>query len=327
MLSEQAKQVIAGMKAGWKDRPAPDSDKDPTLAAIEAVYAERAMEKNPQILSQHVPDKISVVPEMADGVYGEWLRYLDIAPEKIKDKVILFLHGGGFQTGSCLSRRGMAANIGARAQMDTFIINYRLAPENPYPAAMDDCVTAFIWLVKRGYKPENITVVGESAGACLTLNICHFLRDHYLPLPGKIVPFSPPADMNATYDSRITNLPNDAMMGRPVSEEEISQMLEAAHAGKLGGFKNFYATPEQGESPYVTPIKGTFKGFPKTLIEVGEYEILYDDAVVIHKKMVEEGVDVKLHSWPELFHVFALLPMPESDEVCQEIADFARTDN
>lgn len=322
MLSEQAKQVIAGMKKNWENRPTADPDKDPKLAAIEAVYAERAMVDNPKRPCT-IPDKISVVPEVADGVYGEWLRYLEIAPEKIRDRVILFLHGGGFQTGSCLSRREMAANIGARAHMDTFIINYRLAPENPFPAGMDDCVTAFIWLVKQGYKPENITVVGESAGACLSLNICHFLRDHYLPLPGRIVPFSPLADQIDVYESRIYNLPNDAMLGRNVSEEEIRQMLEDLHAGKLPPAHSLYVTPEQGESPYASPIRGTFAGFPKTLIEVGEYELLYDDAVAIHEKMVKEGVDVKLHSWPELFHVFALLPMPEADEVCQEIAEFA----
>ena len=323
MLSEQAKQVIAMMKSGWANRPAADPDKDPKLAAIEAVYAERAMVDNPNRIAK-VPDKISVIPEMADGVYGEWLQYLNDAPDKIQDKVILFLHGGGFQTGSCLSRREMASNIGVRAKMDTFIINYRLAPEYKWPAGLMDCVTAFIWLLKKGYKPENITVIGESAGAAYTLTMCHYLRDHYLPLPGRICPFSPPADLLHKTDAWFTNLPNDAMLGRNASEEEIAELLEKAHNDELPFGNILFCTEEEAASPYVSPVRGSFKGFPKTLIEAGAYELLADDARWIYEKMTEEGVDVKLHMWDELFHVFALLPMPESDEVCEEIAAFAR---
>lgn len=322
-LSEQAKEVIRQMKAGWNDRKAPDPNKDPRLAALEAVYAERAHVDNPAV-PHFVPDRISVVPQMADGVYGEWLRYLDEAEDKLRERVILFLHGGGFQTGSCLSRRELASNIGVRAKMDTFIINYRLAPENPHPAALEDCVTAFIWLLKQGYKPENVTIVGESAGANLALCTCHFLRDHYLPLPGRIVPFSPPADLGRVFESRVYNLTKDAMMGRNATEEELEAMMKEVKEGVADRGLSFYATGEQTLSPYVSPIRGSFAGFPKTLIEVGEYEILYDDSVMLTEKMKAEGVDVTLHVWEELFHVFALLPMPEADEVCQEIADFAR---
>lgn len=323
MLSEEAKQVINMMKAGWANRPAPDPDKDPKLAAIEGIYAERAMVDSPARVVK-VPDRISVIPEMADGVYGEWLRYLEADPEKSRDKVILFLHGGGFQTGSCLSRREMASKISAYGKMDTFIINYRLAPEYRFPAGLDDCVTAFLWLLKKGYRPGDITVVGESAGANLCLCLSHYLRDHYFPMPGRIVPFSPVVELLDMYESRITKLPVDAMMGRSVSEEEIQEMLEELHSGNWPAGHSLYVTEEEGKSPYASPIRGDFSVFPRMLIEVGGDELLYDDACVLYEKAKSQGADVRLHVWEGLFHVFALFDMPETEAVLREIAEFAK---
>lgn len=323
MLSEEARRVIERMKANWADKPAMDTDKRPQLAVIEEIYAERARVDNPKRIVK-VPDKISVIPEMADGVYGEWLRYLDKDPEKRRDKVILFLHGGGFQTGSCLSRREMASKISVYGKLDTFIINYRLAPEYKFPAGLDDCVTAFLWLLKKGYNPENITVAGESAGANLCLCMSHYLRDHYFPMPGKIVSFSPVVELADMYESRITKLPKDALMGRNVSKEEIEEMLRVLHSGKWPAAHALYVTEEEGKSPYASPIRGDFYVFPKMLIEVGGDEILYDDACTLYEKAKSQGADVRIHVWEELFHVFALFDMPETEAVLQEIADFAK---
>lgn len=324
MLSEQAKQIIAMMmEHRAAHSAAPDPGKDPKLAAIEAVYAERAMVDNPKRIMK-VPDKISVIPEMADGVYGEWLRYLDDAPDKLRDRAILFLHGGGFQTGYCLSRREMAAHIGSLAKMDTFIINYRLAPEYKFPAGLDDCVTAFLWLLKRGFHPDKITVIGESAGANLCLSMSHYLRDHYLPMPGRVVPFSPAVELHDIYESRITRIPTDAMLGRNISQEEIQELLEKLRSGDCPNTHSLYVTDEEAKSPYASPIRGDFSIFPKMLIEVGEAELLYDDAWMLYNKAKSQGADVRIHEWEGLFHVFALFEMPETDAVCEEIAAFAR---
>lgn len=322
MLSEQAKEIIGFLKGHWSERMVQDPDMDPRLAALMAIYEERSRDDEP-FNTMPFPDRLAVVPELADGVYGEWLTYLDELPDKNNDKVILFLHGGAFQTGSCKSRREMAAKIGLRAKMDTFIINYRLAPENPYPAGLMDCVTSFIWLLKKGYNPKNITVVGESAGAALAICMCHYMRDHYLPLPGKICPFSAPADLGEYTSSRIYNLPNDALLGREISQEDIEKGLEELKNGTYKKDISFYCKEEETSSPYVSPIRGDFYDFPKTLLEVGEKELLYEDSLLLYEKMKEQGADVKLHVWEDLFHVFALLPMPESDEVCMEIAEFA----
>lgn len=321
MVSEEAKQIIEMMKKGWEKRQTPDPKKDPKLAAIEGIYAERAMVDDPNI-PRNLPEKVTVVPQMADGVYGEWLRYLEEDLEKRRDRVILFLHGGGFQTGSCLSRRKMAAKISRYAKVDTFMINYRLVPEYKFPAGLEDCVTAFVWLLKKGYHPDQITVVGESAGANLCLSMSHYLRDHYLPMPGKIVPFSPVVELLETYESRIRNLPKDAMMGRTITEQEIEELLEKLHAGELPKGHSLYVTEEEGRSPYASPIRGDFSNFPKMLIEVGADEILYDDAVKLYEKAKAQGAEVRLHEWEGLFHVFALFPMPETEQVLKEIADF-----
>lgn len=324
MLSEQAKQVIAMlMSHRAAATEAKKTDKDPELEAIESIYAERKLVDNPDRIVK-LPDKISVIPEMADGVYGEWLRYLEEDPEKIPDRVILFLHGGGFQTGSCLSRCEMAARIGVFARMDTYIINYRLAPENKFPAGLCDCVTAFIWLLKKGYHPGKITVIGESAGANLCLCLSHYLRDHYLPMLGRVVPFSPVVELNDVYESRIRNLPTDAMLGCNITETEIQAMLDQLHNGTYQRPHSLYVTGEEGKSPYASPIRGDFSVFPKMLIEVGADELLYDDAYALYHKAREQGADVKIHEWEGLFHVFALFEMPETDEVSKEIAAFAR---
>ncbi len=323
MLSEKAEKIIEMMKTQWENRPRQEEKKDPKLAALEGIYAERALVDDPNRIRK-LPDKITVAPQMADGVYGEWLRYSDNLPGKLSDRVILFLHGGGFQTGSCLSRREMAARIGVYARMDTFIINYRLAPEYQFPAALDDCVTAFLWLLKQGYHPAKITVIGESAGANLCLCMSHYLRDHYLPLPGKIVPFSPVVDLMETFESEITNLPKDAMMGRNISQEEIQELLEKRKNGTLKRKRSFYVTEEEAGSIYASPIRGDFSVFPKMLIEVGRDEILYDHAVLLYQKAKEQGADVRIHVWEGLFHVFALFDMPETEEVSEEIAAFAR---
>lgn len=326
MLSEEARQIIERMKANWVNKPTADPEKTPNLVAIEEIYAERARVDDPKRIVK-VPDRISVIPEMADGVYGEWLHYLEEDSEKQKNKVILFLHGGGFQTGSCLSRREMASKISVCGKLDTFIINYRLAPEYKFPAGLDDCVTAFLWLLKKGYHPGNITVVGESAGANLCLCMSHYLRDHYFPMPGKIVAFSPVVELADMYESHITKLPTDAMMGRNVTREELLEMLDMLHNGKWPAEHSMYVTEEERKSPYASPIRGNFYMFPKMLIEVGGDEVLYDDACELYDKAKSQGTDVRIHVWEGLFHVFALFDMPETEAVLKEIADFAKEDN
>ncbi len=323
MVSKEAQvaidQLVAN-KIAKKKRQAQDNS---VMAQAEAVFAERreGLEKGRRT---PVPDKLSVKYDCADGVNGEWLRYLGADPEKIPEKVILFVHGGGFASGSALSRRALAGRIALKAKVDSFSIDYRQFPEYKFPAALDDCATAFLWLMKKGYAPENIVLFGESAGGNLALALPHYLKDHHFPLPGGVCSFSPVVEMLAPYDSHITRANRDAMIGDVFDDSEIPERLEKFRNGENAHLALSYFTKEDGASPYASPIRGDFTGYPRLMLQVGTEELLYDDAVETYKKATAAGVDVTLHEWEGMFHVFALFECPETDAVCQEIGQFIR---
>lgn len=327
MLSEQAMQTI-DMLRGHKIRGAAMARTE-TGTPEERAHREmlrvfegrRAMEE--MALLRPLPDGVSAQPVLADGVPCEWQRYADADPEKCRDKVILFLHGGGFSGGSAATRRVMSAGIVRHAKVDALSVNYRLCPENRFPAGLYDCETAYVWLLRQGYRSENIYVMGESAGGNLSVAIVHYLRAHSLPLPGGICAFSPVVDLEDRFESRVLRANRDPMIGPFLDEKEIPAALERLKTGEVAGAPS-YCTVEERKSPFASPIHGDFTGFPKLLIEVGSEEILYDDSVELERKAREAGVDVRLHVWEGLFHSFAIFDIPETDEVCIEIAAFVR---
>ena len=293
---------------------------DPALLRIQGIYAERNA-LNERAKNVPVPDKLTLQYETADGVHGEWLKYLDSDPEKNREKVILFAHGGGFASGSALSRRALAAKLAIASKMDLYSLDYRQCPEYKFPAPVDDMVTVYLWLLKKGYAPKNIMLFGESAGANLVLALPLYLKDHHLPLPGAVCAFSPPVDMFAKYDSRVTKLKTDAMIGADFDDAEINRMLQELKS-QTEPKDSLYCTADEVYSPYASPIRGDFSGFPRLMIQVGELEPLYDDAVDLAAKAKAAGVEVIYHEWEGLFHVFALFDCPETIAVCEEIAGF-----
>ena len=326
MISKEAAAAAEMLKNGRKMRSqgkAPEGD--PQFLRIQGIYAERNM-LNERAKSYVLPDKLSLEYETAEGVHGEWLRYLSQDPEKDKEKIILFAHGGGFASGSALSRRSLAAKLALASKMDLYSLDYRQCPEYKFPAPVDDMVTVFLWLLKKGYAPQNIMLFGESAGANLVLALPLYLKDHYLPLPGAVCAFSPPVDMFAKYDSRITKLKTDAMIGADFDDSEIPKMLEELRA-QTEPRDSLYCSAQEVYSPYASPIRGDLSGFPRLMIQVGELEPLYDDAVDLAAKAKAAGVEVVYHEWEGLFHVFALFDCPETTEVCQEIAQFFKGGN
>jgi len=302
-------------------------EQNPLLAEYRRIYEERqAVDR----AGRETPlgDRLALTEVLADGVRSEWLRLPDHDPAKIKDRVMLFLHGGGFTTGSAVSRRAFCANITRKACVDSFSINYRQAPEYRYPSSLEDCVSAYLWLLKSGYAPERITVVGESAGATLALSLVHFLRDHYFPLPGGVCAYSPAVDINYNplLESHVRNFNKDALIGAPVSDDVIEAMLAAFRSGKeppeFSAFREMYITEEEARTAYASPIMGNYSGFPRLMIQTGECDMLLDDALILHRKAESAGVDTLLHVWEGLFHVFAFFDMPESEALCGEIAEF-----
>lgn len=221
---------------------------------------------------------------------------------------ILFLHGGAYICGSPELYRQLLWRIAGAARAEVAAIDYRLAPEHPFPAALDDAVAAWRALLIEGGEPQQIAVVGDSAGGGLTLALALRLRDAGEPLPGAVVALSPWTDLACTGES----------LYRKAAADPILNPDDVAH---LAGF---YLSGADPHSPYASPLYGDPRGLPPTLIQVGSDEILRDDAVRMADRMRLAGVPVELESWPRMphvWHAFAAL-LPEARQAIARIGEF-----
>ncbi len=253
-----------------------------------------------------IPEDVSVTPAIAGGVPAEWVAASGVATER----VLLYLHGGGYVIGSPATHRGLAASLSVAADCRVLSLDYRLAPENPYPAAVEDACAAYRWLLSEGVAPQKIALAGDSAGGGLTLATLIALRDAGDALPGAAVPISPWTDMQATGESMQTNLKNDPMV----------------EPGGLMGMAKMYLGSADPTQPTAAPLHGDFSGLPPLLIQVGALETLLDDATRVAAKAKAAGVNVTLEVWPEMVHVWHLFaPMlPEGREAINRIGEFLR---
>jgi acetyl esterase/lipase len=241
----------------------------------------------------------------ADGVDGEWISPAD-APD---GKAILYLHGGGFRIGSVASHRDLISQIALASGCRVLAINYRLAPEHRYPAALDDVLAGYRWMLGRGLKPDNIAFAGDSAGGNLVLAAMLALRERALPLPVAGVLMSPWTDLAATGASYVTRAEVDPIHQRP--------MILALAKNYLGG---------QGDpcDLLVSPLYADLAGLPPLLIQVGDRETVLDDSVMFADKARAAGVDVSLEVWDGMIHVFQMFgaELPEAHQAIASIAGF-----
>ncbi|MBV1930962.1 MAG: alpha/beta hydrolase [Porticoccaceae bacterium] len=253
-----------------------------------------------------VPDDVTLEPVDVDGVPGEFL----IAPGASADKVVLYLHGGGYAIGSIKSHRYLMQNISRHSGAKTLGIDYRLAPENPFPAALEDATKAYRWLLAQGYKPENIAIGGDSAGGGLTLATLINLRDQGDPLPAAGVLISPWADLSGEADS-------------VTSRADADPMIKPDGLYSLGGQ---YLNGADPKTLLASPMFAGMNGLPPLCIHVGGREILYDDAITVAKKARHVGVEVELLDEPKLFHVWhAFAPMlEEGQQAVEKIGAFLK---
>src|ERR1700720_693884 len=276
--------------------------RDPT-ASVERMRG--ATEK----VSEHVARDVKCEPVSAGGVPAEWI----VPPNAASDRVILYLHGGGYVMGSINTHRAMVARIARASQARALALDYRLAPEHPFPAAVEDATAAYRWLLAQGYKPGKIVIAGDSAGGGLTLAALLAIRDAGLPMPAGAVPISPWTDLEGTGESVRTRAARDVM----VTQDNL------AHSAK-----QYYGTHDP-KDPLVSPVHADFRGLPPMLIHVGDAEILLDDATRVAKSAKAAGVDVELEVWddmPHVWHVFAKI-LPEGQQAIDKIGKFviART--
>lgn len=235
------------------------------------------------------------VEHVAAARPAEWLA----PPGARADAAILYLHGGGYVIGSPRSHRHLAAAIGAAAQARVLLPDYRLAPEDPFPAAVDDAVGAYRWLLSQSIAPARIVVAGDSAGGGLTVATLLALRDAGVPLPAAGVCISPWVDLTCGGASYITRADADPIVLR----KSVSEMAVAYLAGR------------DATTPLASPIGADLGGLPPLLIHVGDDEVLLDDAVQLAERARKAGVDATLEVWPEMIHVWHwFFPMLEEGQ-------------
>jgi monoterpene epsilon-lactone hydrolase len=229
---------------------------------------------------------IRLEPIVANGVAAEW----SLAPGSDPSKVLLFFHGGGYCSGSIVSHRGMVTEAGRAAQARTLAVGYRLAPEHPFPAAIEDARSAYRFLLDQGVAPSKIVIGGDSAGGGLTLALMTSVRDARQPLPACAWLVSPWVDLQMTGASLAEKAAIDPLISKSYSEELASAYLAGADPA----------------NPLASLLNADLAGLPPLLVQVGSAETLLDDAVRIARRAGAADVRVNLEIWPHMIHVWHL---------------------
>jgi epsilon-lactone hydrolase len=243
----------------------------------------------------------------AGGVPAEWV----MAPGCDTGRAILYLHGGGYAIGSLNTHRRLAYDISAASAAKVLLIDYRLAPEHPFPAAIDDAASAWRWLLQQGFAANRLAIAGDSAGGGLTIATLVNLRDKKLGLPACAVAISPWVDLEGLGNSLTTRSAQDPM----VQKDGLLWMAK------------MYLNGKDARTPLAAPLHADLKGLPPTLVQVGTAETLLDDAIRIAEKMHAAGGDARLAIWPNMLHVFPLFApiLSEGRDGCIEIGTFIRS--
>lgn len=241
--------------------------------------------------------------EAADTIHGEWC-YVNRA--HMKKYIILYCHGGGYSTGSSLYARTLTTKLASSTSMDVLSFDYRLAPEHPYPAATEDAMYVWNYLMLLGYGARDIILAGDSAGGNLALSLCLQMKSQGRLMPRGLVLMSPWTDLTVSGKSHVTKAEIDPILNAPYLE----QMIEN------------YAAGQELKNPLISPLFGEYEGFPPVYIQVGSNEILQDDAVMLYKKMLKANVGVKLDVFKGMWHVFQMSPFKTAFEAMDKNAEF-----
>jgi epsilon-lactone hydrolase len=255
-------------------------------------------------------DDVKCEPVNAGGVKAEWIT----ANNAASDRVIMYLHGGGYVMGSIDTHRELVARLSKAAQARGLALDYRLAPENLFPAAVDDSVAAYRWLLAQGYKPGRIVIAGDSAGGGLTVATLLALRDLGVPAPAAGVCISPWVDFEAAGESMTSRAAQDPLVSR-----EMILNIAKMYVGENGNLRD----------PLAAPINAHLNNLPPLLIQAGDAETLLDDSTRLAARAKQADVDVTLQIWDEMPHVWHLAApiLPEGQEAIDKIGKFvlART--
>lgn len=245
-------------------------------------------------------------PVTVAGVPAEWITITGATP----DKVLLYLHGGSYTAGSIFTHRTLAANTAWVTGARTLLIDYRLAPEHVYPAALEDAGLAYAWLIEQGFRPDQLFVAGDSAGGGLAIALLLKLRDLGKPMPSRLICYSPWTDLALTGETYQSNAKKDVV----VSVDELRQ----SSAFYLGGVDPC--------TPYASPLYGDAQGLPATLVQVGSDEMLLSDAVRWADAARLAGVAVSLEVWDGMQHEWQYVArlIPEGRQALEHVREFVQ---
>ena len=242
----------------------------------------------------------------AGGVPAEWIE----AEGAAEDRVHIYVHGGGYVIGSVRTHRVLMANLSRASGARVLGLDYRLAPEHPFPAPVEDTLAAYRWLLSEGFEPGKISIGGDSAGGGLAVAALVAMRYTGLPMAGAGLCISPWVDMEGTGDTVVSKAEEDPM----VEKEGLLFMAGTYLAG---------ADPR---APLAAPLYADLTGLPPLLIQVGTAEVLLDDANRLADRAREAGVEVTLHAWEDMIHVWQLFaPMlPEGKQAIDQAGEFIK---
>jgi len=252
-----------------------------------------------------IPDGIRIEEQVIEGIKSEWL----IPDLSDRDKVILYVHGGGYVSGSCNDHRGFVSKFAKNTGVTNLLYEYRLAPEHPFPAALDDSVKIYKWLLSSGFKPENILIAGESAGGGLCLATLLALKEQKISLPVAAVAISPWTDLTCSSDSYKTK-----------------NKFSLAPLNSWTVFSNHYVGGNQADHPLISPLFGDLKGLPPVFINSGVDDELYEDGEQFCLKAKDAGVDITFRQGSGMVHCYPLLApfFKEATDAMEEIVDFIK---
>lgn len=252
-----------------------------------------------------IPVDIQIKKDTHNGINMEYL----IPAEAPEDKIILYLHGGGYVSGSCSDHRGFVAKFAKNTGLTNLLFEYRLAPEHPYPAAVDDSLFVYKHLLASGYHPENIVFAGESAGGGLTLALLLAIKEKGIPYPKAAVAISPWTDLTCSSDSYKTK-----------------NKVSPAPLNSWNVFSKYYTGNDSTTNPLISPIFGDLSGLPPIYINSGMDDELFDDGEKFYLKAKAAGVKIKFRAGKGMLHCYPLMsPMfPEATDAMNEIVEFIK---
>lgn len=260
------------------------------------------------MLAAKLPIAPDITCEKVDvaGVPAEWV----VAPGADAGRVLLYLHGGGYVIGSIDTHRGLAGRLSRAAAARVLIIDYRLAPEHPHPAAVQDATAAYRWLLRNGATPDRTVIAGDSAGGGLTVATLVALRDAGVPLPAAGVCLSPWVDLEGIGESMTTKASEDPIVQKP----------------GLLWFASLYLGGADPRTPLAAPLYADLHGLPSLLIHVGTAETLLDDATRLAERATAAGVNVTLEAWEDMIHVWHLFAsmLPEGQQGIERVGEYIR---